>query len=211
MNPNTHKFDTAAPQWDNKVRRHTMAQNLFTALEQKISFHKDMHVLDFGCGTGLVTLQIAEKVARITGADTSGGMLEQLRQKADFASLTNVDTWKLETEERIPAKGSFDAIVTTMTLHHVQHIEALFQDLFLLLRPGGKIGLIDLDTENGHFHSDETALYHKGFNSEQLIQLLAKSGYINIEATTAAETTRPSSLTGEMTTFTMFLISAEHP
>ena len=69
----------------------------------------------------------------------------------------------------------------------------------------------DSDTDNGHFHSDETSLYHKAFQREQLIQLLAKSGYINIDATTVAETTRPSSLTGEMTTFTMFLISAEHP
>ena len=52
-----------------------------TAIMSEVQLNGDMDVLDFGCGTGLVTLQLQPRVRTITGADTSHAMLDVLKAK----------------------------------------------------------------------------------------------------------------------------------
>ena len=71
-------FDQAAATWDLADRRVALAHAVAQAIAARVPLAKKQSVLDFGCGTGLVTLELWSRVGSITGADTSPGMLMTL-------------------------------------------------------------------------------------------------------------------------------------
>lgn len=208
MSHTVRKFDEEAASWDDKPHRHKLAADIFKAIREAIAFTENMHVLDFGCGTGLVALQLAGKVGKITGADSSRGMLEVFREKAKRATLDNVDTLHLGPEERIMSSDRYDVIVSSMTLHHIRNVEQLLRDFQKLLRPGGIVALADLDSDDGQFHQDKAGVFHQGFDRGQLKCMLADAGFSSMVDCTAGQVTRPAADTGAMRTFTVFLITA---
>ena len=68
-------FDHAAVTWDEKPGRIKLAADVANAILKSVEVHADMDVLDYGCGTGLLTLSLQPHVRSITGADSSHGML----------------------------------------------------------------------------------------------------------------------------------------
>lgn len=208
MTLNIRKFDEEAPAWDENPHRHQLAADIFKTLQEVVPFSETMNVLDFGCGTGLVTLKIAGKVGKITGADSSGGMLEMLRGKVAQSKITNVDTLQLGPEEGITTGERYNLIVSSMTFHHVEDIERLLRDFYELLLPGGQLALVDLDSEGGRFHTDKTGVFHQGFDRNALKRKLEEAGFCNVADCTAGQVTRPAADTGLLSTFTVFLITA---
>jgi ubiquinone/menaquinone biosynthesis C-methylase UbiE len=89
-------FDKEATKWDEKPARVKLARDIGDAILRQVKLRPDMDVLDFGCGTGLVSLRVAPLVRSVTGADSSSGMLEVFREKADRDGLANVRTMHLE-------------------------------------------------------------------------------------------------------------------
>jgi SAM-dependent methyltransferase len=63
-------FDKEAAQWDEKPQRLKLAQDVADAIVKTVDLSKKMDVLDFGCGTGLVTLLLQPHVGNIVGADS---------------------------------------------------------------------------------------------------------------------------------------------
>jgi len=80
---NAEYFDEQAKQWDEKPGIMDLANNSVRAIQQRITLRSDMDVLDFGCGTGNVGLQLAPHVRSVVGVDTSEGMITVLKQKAE--------------------------------------------------------------------------------------------------------------------------------
>jgi predicted TPR repeat methyltransferase len=66
----TNRFDQAAATWDEQPRRVKLAQAVAEDIGRQIHLSRDIDVLDFGCGTGLLTLALQPLVRSITGADT---------------------------------------------------------------------------------------------------------------------------------------------
>lgn len=77
----TSYFDTAAASWDSEPRRVALMRAIGEAVLQEAQPSREMDVLDYGCGTGLIGLFLLPQVGRVTGADNSEGMLSILRQK----------------------------------------------------------------------------------------------------------------------------------
>jgi cyclopropane fatty-acyl-phospholipid synthase-like methyltransferase len=148
-----------------------------------------MTVLDFGCGTGLVTLRLASKVGSISGADTSPGMLKMLSEKAESQDIP-VKLLALEPSGTGDLGGPYDLIVSSMTLHHVADVPALFQRFAQHLKPGGKVVLADLDEEDGSFHEDSTGVHHQGFSRPRIQDWLRRAGFNQINTETAALTSK---------------------
>ncbi|MBJ6799688.1 class I SAM-dependent DNA methyltransferase [Geomonas propionica] len=182
---NKRDFNAVADQWDQEPRRLKLAQDVVAAMRQALPLNRDMEALDYGCGSGLVTLGLHPFVGRIAGADSSAGMLEVLNRKIQSQSLANVLTLPLDLElQRL--EGSFDLIVSSMTLHHVQDIPALIATLSKALKPGGWLALADLESEDGRFHDDPTGVLHHGFSREFLTGEFAKNGLTDVAVVTAA-------------------------
>ena len=159
-------------------------------------------VADFGCGTGLVTLELASQVGSITGADTSPGMLKTLEEKA-VVQGTPVRLIHLDTAGTGDLGGPYDLIVSSMTLHHVADVPSLFRQLTRHLRPGGRVALADLDEEDGSFHDASMAIFHRGFSREQIQSWLKDAGFQEIHMETATVTQK------EGKDYPVFLASAE--
>lgn len=157
---------------------HTIAD----AILEQLTYDKETtHVMDFGSGTGLLTQQISPYVHKITTVDISPSMNEQLRLK--YASFEcDLEILELDlVKESIEQK--FDGIVSSMTMHHVEDIFAMFQKFYTMLHCGGTIAIADLDKEDGTFHTEDTGVFHFGFEQNSFAELAKKAGFdeVNIE------------------------------
>jgi 2-polyprenyl-3-methyl-5-hydroxy-6-metoxy-1,4-benzoquinol methylase len=185
--PGTEHFDQAAATWDLAERRVALAHAVVEAIATRVPLSTELTVLDFGCGTGLVTLDLGPRVGSITGADTSLGMLKTLEGKAK-AQGTPVRLISLDTEESDELGDPYGLIVSSMTLHHIADVSALFHQFVQHLRPGGQIALADLDEEDGSFHDPAVSIHHRGFSRIQIQTWLKSAGFQEIHLETATVT-----------------------
>ncbi len=198
------RFDEAAQQWDSNPVRVALARGIGEAIQRTVPIQPSWHALDYGAGTGLLTLSLLPRVASVTAFDSSKGMLEQLTKKVADAQIPNVQTrlWNLETEPY--ADQRFDLVVSSMTLHHLRDVPLVFKRLAALLNPGGWLALADLDTEDGSFHGPANDVFHHGFDRSAIIKWLTDSGVSGISVTDAFTVSKPSA-TGEMRNYSVFL------
>jgi 2-polyprenyl-3-methyl-5-hydroxy-6-metoxy-1,4-benzoquinol methylase len=178
-------FDAAALQWDEEPRRVKLAFEIAAAIQDAIPLSPEWDALDFGCGTGLVTLQLAPNLRSITGIDSSSGMLDRLNAKIQTSGFPNVQTELCELTKGDLPSGMYHLITSAMTLHHIEEIAPLLQSFKSLLHPGGWIALADLETEDGSFHEDHTGVFHHGFSAQELTDLLKNTGFSSISVTAA--------------------------
>ena len=132
-------FDSEASKWDANPGRVKLANDVADAIIKAINPGKDMDVLDFGCGTGLVTLRLQPYVRSIVGVDSSRGMISVLEAKATQQKLANVYTQLVDFENGEKVAGIYDLIVSSMTAHHVPDTDALFRMWHGLLKPEGRV------------------------------------------------------------------------
>lgn len=176
----TARFDNAAQTWDQKPTRVILAENVAKTIKTHLPLTTDMDLLDFGAGTGLLSMEILPLVRSITAVDTSPKMLEVLTNKGAEGITTHcMDIFSQELDKR------FDAVISSMVMHHVQDTQALFKRIHTLLHEGGRIAFADLYKEDGSFHDDNTGVHHFGFEPEMLKTLLEGIGFGNITFHTA--------------------------
>jgi cyclopropane fatty-acyl-phospholipid synthase-like methyltransferase len=185
--PDTEHFDQAAATWDLAERRVALAHAVAGAIATRVNLSKDQSVLDFGCGTGLVTLELGPKVGTMTGADTSPGMLKTLSGKAEAQGVA-LQLLSLNTDGMTDLGGPYDLIVSSMTLHHVPDVPELFHQFVQHLHSGGHVALADLDEEDGTFHEDGVGYHHQGFHRAKVQAWLEAAGFQDIHLDTATVT-----------------------
>jgi tRNA (cmo5U34)-methyltransferase len=204
-NENKKDFDKEAAQWDANPGRVKLANQIADAIIREGSLDRSMNALDFGCGTGLVTLRIQPLVKSILGVDSSQGMLNILQEKIGALGMKNVRTQLVDFEKGGLVEGLFELIISSMTLHHITDTAALFRQLYGLLIPGGRLCIADLDKEDGSFHTDNTGVFHFGFARDYLRRLLQEAGFKDIHDVTAAKVQRVGEGEG-ISEFPVFLI-----
>jgi ubiquinone/menaquinone biosynthesis C-methylase UbiE len=119
-------------------------------------------VLDVGCGSGAVTRDIARRVGSrglAVGLDPSPALLAVARQLARDAGLRDHVEFREGSALHVPfADASFDAVVCVTVLSHVPGAEAAIPEFVRVLRPGGRVGVFDLDTDMTAFTHPDRAL-----------------------------------------------------
>lgn len=199
-------FDAFAAAWDDNPVRVKLARDISSAMAGAIKITSGMDVLDFGCGTGLVTLALQPLAGTVTGMDSSRGMLEALDRKISSAGLTNMKTVYHDADADVPIPGRYHAMVSSMALHHVQNIGPLLKKFYSALVPGGILCVADLDPDGGMFHPDNTGVFHFGFDRKKMRELFREAGFHDMTDSTAAEVARPQQ-GGGMKSFTVFLMT----
>ncbi|HXJ51750.1 MAG TPA: class I SAM-dependent methyltransferase [Burkholderiales bacterium] len=138
MNTLQH-FDTRAPRWDELYRSQRFKDRLSLFVEGvRASVAPGATVLDYGCGTGRIALELARRAYRLEGVDGSSAMVEQATRNAAAEGLSTVsfraidpDTWH--------AGRRYDAVVCSSVIEYVPDDARLLQRLAEALAPGGAL------------------------------------------------------------------------
>lgn len=173
-------FDSRAAQWDNLPRRVALAKAVVEAIIQEADPQSTIRMLDYGAGTGLVTLGLLPLVKEAIAVDSSQGMLEQLEIKAQEAGITNLQTCFIDLDSEWHLPKGIDLLVSSMTMHHVPEPAPLFAHFKECMNPGALLCVADLDQEDGSFHDDATGIPHKGFSVEQMEGYLSAADFAEI-------------------------------
>ena len=176
-------FEEKSQEWDKNEMIRGLSSAIGSTMLEKVDFHPDMEVMDFGAGTGLISGQVATKVGKITAVDISEAMLEKLVAKPELQG--KVKTICQDITQK-PLAEKYDVIVSAMAMHHVEDTDNLAKTFASHLKPQGKVALADLDSEDGSFHPEDTeGVYHSGFDRDSMKSILEKNGFSNIEFVTA--------------------------
>lgn len=172
-------FAHKAKDYEKETRRVDNVKNIADGILKELTFHNKMEIMDFGSGTGLLTSRIAPNVAKITCIDMSKSMNEVLRDKADTypcsLEILELDLSKVTIDKK------FDSIISSMTIHHIEDTLELFQKFYTMLNDDGTIGLADLETEDGSFHTQDTGVFHFGFDKDEFLNIAKKAGFKNLK------------------------------
>lgn len=96
-------------------------------------------VLDYGCGTGLISNEIADNVEVIHAIDISSKMIEIAKRKADMCKIENIDYAHSTIFDERYKRGSFDVILVFYVLHLLEDSPKVMKRISELLKPGGLI------------------------------------------------------------------------
>ena len=193
-------FAHKSKNWDMKSRRVTNARNIAELIVKNIKLNKEMEIMDLGAGTGLLGFFIAPFVRKIVAVDNSPSMLIEFENKCNEFQCETEAVEKDFSKETLDRK--FDGIISSMTIHHLEDILALFHKLYAMLNDGGFIAIADLDTEDGSFHSDNAGVFHHGFDREALVAIAEEAGFKDVKFDTASTINKPHR------DFTVFLLTA---
>ncbi|MDF1556217.1 MAG: class I SAM-dependent methyltransferase [Deferrisomatales bacterium] len=209
-NPNLARFNSRAKEWDQAPDRVSRAQMIAERILEQGLVHPHGEVLDIGCGTGLLSLEIQSQALRVTALDLAPRMVEALKEKCAQQSVTNVEPVVADVEREPLPGGKYHLIVSSMTLHHLRDTYALLQRCFDALRPGGALAVADLDWDASGYHKDDSGVVHPGFERHNLADQFSRAGFSGVKATTVSEEVR-SVPDGDEKRFTTFLIWGTRP
>jgi ubiquinone/menaquinone biosynthesis C-methylase UbiE len=190
INTEKRNFDQEAANWDQVPGRVKVAQDIAHSMIREITLTTNMDVLDFGCGTGLLTLALQPFVRSITGMDSSQGMLDVFKTKIKEQHLSNVKANYLDLDKGDILEGSYQLIVSSMTLHHIKNISPLLKQFYSILLPSGQLAIADLD----------------GFDRKDLHQMFIDAGFRDVKHHAAAQVEKLAE-DSQIRLFAMFLMT----
>jgi ubiquinone/menaquinone biosynthesis C-methylase UbiE len=184
-----------------------MARAIAASMIRELRPEGNEIALDYGSGTGLISLALRGHVKRIVAADSSAGMLEVLRGKIAHEKIRSIEPVDWQIGRPTAGLPSFDIIVSSMTFHHIQDTAAAARALCALLKPDGRIAVADLDLDNGEFHKEHGMAEHDGFDRCRLHAIFSAAGFRDVRFTDACRISRRSSRSGQPRDFTIFLMT----
>ena len=163
-----HDFNHKAETFDSP-KNIFLANLVCQAVEKQINVLSDKEILDFGGGTGLLSLPLAEQAKSVTLVDISEKMLEQARLKAEHQDIKNIQFLEQDLLEK-PLKQEFDLIVVCRVLHHMPDVDVALSLFHQYLREGGQLLIADFTKIEANHHGFELVelenkLAHFGFSS----------------------------------------------
>ncbi|WP_199617526.1 class I SAM-dependent methyltransferase [Paenibacillus alkalitolerans] len=176
---NTDKFEMIASSYDTSERVQ-MAKVSSDAIREYLVDANNKNAIDFGCGTGLVGMNLLNDFNSMLFLDTSQNMINQIKQKiADF-NIQNVDTLCFDFEKEDRSDIHADYIFMAQVLLHINDVELVLSRLYDVLNLGGHLIIVDFN-KNEEIVSD---MVHNGFDQEKLIDLMTNIGYREIQSKT---------------------------
>lgn len=184
------RFESVAKEWNFNPFIIDMFREFAEQFRNSLQLDKSMKLLDVGGGTGLIAFNLAPEVESVTIVDNSPAMVETARthlaeQGVENVSILQEDILKVELPQE-----SLDTVYGHMSFHHLEDLTAAFTKIHALLKPGGKLVIGDLCSEDGSFHGDEP-VPHNGFDSDVIAKELLELGYNTVETTPLKELKRP--------------------
>ena len=149
-----------------------LANLVCQAVEKQIDLLSDKEILDFGGGTGLLTLPLAKQAKSVTLVDISEKMLEQARLKAEQQDIKNIQFLEQDLLKN-PMEQEFDLIVVSRVLHHMPDLDEALSLFHQHLKEDGQLLLADFT---------KTEANHHGFDLAELEKQLIEHGFSSVHS-----------------------------
>lgn len=169
-------FSSTAEEWD-RLRDELFGRH-FDLLSVLALLDPDTTVGDLGCGTGRLSEALAPWVRRVIAVDGSGAMLTAARRR--LAGFDNVLVRQGELE-RLPLDDAcLDAATLLLALHHLAEPERALLEARRVLRPGGRLLVVDMLPHDRDDYRRQMGHVWLGFGAEAMTRLLGRTGFEKI-------------------------------
>ena len=149
--------------------------------ETLLTLMPPMVIADLGAGEGTFSQLLARRAKKVIAVDNSEKMVEYGRELAAKHRVKNLEYRKGDLED-VPIKDStVDLAFFSQALHHAPHPERAVAEAFRILRPGGRIVVLDLVRHNYEEAREMYADLWLGFTEVEVTRFLRQAGFKNIE------------------------------
>jgi ubiquinone/menaquinone biosynthesis C-methylase UbiE len=169
-------FSSSAGQWD-RVRDDLFGDRFHLAALAAF-VDRTWTVGDLGCGTGQVSAALAPFVAHVVAVDASAAMLQAAKKR--LHGFGNVDLRRGDLESLPIDDGRLDAATLMLVLHHVPDPGRALTDVARVLKPGGRLVVVDMLPHDRDSYRQQMGHVWLGFGDEQIDRLLTESGFERI-------------------------------
>ncbi|MCC7340151.1 MAG: ArsR family transcriptional regulator [Bryobacterales bacterium] len=143
-----------------------------------------LDIADLGAGEGAFSQLLARRARRVIAVDNSPRMVEVAQELATRNGLANIEFRVGDLETPPIADGSMDLAFFSQSLHHALHPQRALDAAWQLLRPGGRIAILDLKRHNFEEARELYADHWLGFGEAELEAALLKAGFTNVQVAT---------------------------
>jgi ArsR family transcriptional regulator len=145
-------------------------------------------VADLGCGDGYLSIEAAAWARRVTAVDRSPDVLRRGRELATRRRAKNID-WKRGDLERLPlGDATVDVALLSQALHHAADPAAALGEAFRILRPSGRLLILDLNSHGEEWVRTTLGDRWLGFSVDDLRRLCAGAGFEDVTVRIGART-----------------------
>jgi ubiquinone/menaquinone biosynthesis C-methylase UbiE len=169
-------FAGAAGTWD-RLRTELYGE-AFTQAALLSLLPAEWTVADLGCGTGQVAALLAPCVRRVIGVDQSAAMLKAAARRT--AGFDNVELRRGSLEALPLETASCDAALLLLALTYVTEEAPVAAELARVVRPGGRVVVVDLLRHDRDDFRREMGQHSNGFTPEALAETLGQAGFRDV-------------------------------
>lgn len=166
-------FSSSAGQWD-RLREELFGDRVHLAAFAGLA-DPSWVAGDLGCGAGQTTAALAPFVAHVTAVDASPAMLQAARKRLQGA--LNVDLRRGDLEALPIADARLDLAIVMLVLHHVAEPGKALAEASRVLKPGGRLLVVDMLPHDRESYRQQMGHVWLGFGDDQIHRLLSASGF----------------------------------
>jgi ubiquinone/menaquinone biosynthesis C-methylase UbiE/DNA-binding MarR family transcriptional regulator len=165
-----------------KFGRHYVPGSSWKGLaEALLALMPPLEIADLGAGEGTVSQLLARRAKRVIAVDNSEKMVEYGADLAQKHAVENLE-YRRGDLEAVPIEDrSVDLAFFSQALHHAEHPERAVAEAWRILRPGGRIAVLDLMRHNFEDARDMYADLWLGFTEVEMSRFLEQAGFSNVE------------------------------
>ena len=169
-------FRKHAAEWDRIRKLHAADSAVEGAIKTALADKPIRALLDLGTGTGRMLELFANDIQRGLGLDLSLDMLALARNRLDRAGLKHCSVRHADIYDLALPRDSFDVVIIHQVLHFLDDSARAIREAARVLRPGGRILVVDFAPHDLEFLREEHAHLRLGFTPETVTQWLEAAG-----------------------------------
>ena len=166
-------FSSSAGQWD-KLRDELFGDRFHLSALAAFA-DAEWVVGDLGCGTGQVSAAIARFVARVVAVDGSAAMLQAAKRR--LHGVSNVELRRGDLEALPIDAARLDAATLMLVLHHVAEPQRALTEVARVLKPGGRVVVVDMLPHDRESYRQQMGHVWLGFEEDHVARLFAGAGF----------------------------------
>jgi ubiquinone/menaquinone biosynthesis C-methylase UbiE len=140
-----------------------------------------MVIADLGAGEGTFSQLLAQRAEKVIAIDNSEKMVEYGQMMAVKNGVANVEYRQGDLEDLPIENASVDLAFFSQALHHAQHPEKAMAEAYRILRPGGRVAVLDLVRHNFEQAREMYADVWLGFGEAEILRFLRRAGFEDLQ------------------------------